>query len=111
MPAQVKLICLFKLFIVALKSFVEAQQPGAMTNSSYLVLGVKAKAKAKYINLMIPLTFKIGDNQGGDNISGWTCHYGITVKHTSQCCDATPPVDYSDVSKHSCLFLHMDYII
>ena len=62
-PAQVKLIRLFKLFSVALKSFIEAQQPGAM-NNSYLVLG----DKAKYVNLMIPLAFIIGDNQGGENI-------------------------------------------
>ena len=66
MPAQVKLIHLFKLFSVALKSFVEAQQPGATMGNSYLVLG----EKAKYVNLMIPLAFIIGDNRGGDNISG-----------------------------------------
>ena len=67
--AQVKLIRLMKLFSVALKSFIAAQQPGAMDNS-YLVLG----DRAKYVNLFIPLAFIIGDNQGGDNISGRTCH-------------------------------------
>ena len=90
---------------MALKSFIEAQQPGAM-NNSYLVLG----DKAKYVNLMIPLSFIIGDNQGGDNISGRTCHYGITAKRISRCCDATPD-NYADVSKDSCSFLLMDDII
>ena len=103
--AQVKLIRLMKLFSVALESFIAAQQPGAMDNS-YLVLG----DRAKYVNLMIPLSFIIGDNQGGDNISGRTCHYGITAKRISRCCDATP-ANYSDVSKDSCSFLHMAHIM
>ena len=105
MSAQVKLIRLFKLFSVALKSFIEAQQPGAMDNS-YLVLG----DRAKYVNLWIPLSFIIGDNQGGDNISGRTCHYGLTARRISRACDATPD-NYSDVSKDSCSFLLMDSII
>jgi hypothetical protein len=59
---------------------------------------------------MIPLAFIIGDNQGGDNILGRTCHYGITAWRISRSCDATPD-NYADVSKDSCLFLHMDFII
>ena len=104
MPAAVKQIRLFKLFSVALKSFIEAQQSGAMDNI-YLVLG----DKSKYVNLKIPLAFIIGDNQGGDNISGRTCHYGISAKRISRCCDATP-ANYSDVSKDSCSFLDMSLI-
>ncbi len=90
---------------MALKSFIAAQQPGALDNS-YLVLG----DRAKYVNLMIPLAFIIGDNQGGDNISGRTCHYGITARRISRSCDATPD-NYADVTKDSCSFLHMDSII
>ncbi len=59
---------------------------------------------------MIPLAFIIGDNQGGDNISGRTCHYGITARRISRSCDATPD-NYADVTKDSCSFLHMDSII
>ena len=90
---------------MALKSFIQAQQPGALDNS-YLVLG----DRAKYVNLMIPLAFIIGDNQGGDNISGRTCHYGITARRISRSCDATPE-NYVDVSKDSCSFLLMESII
>jgi hypothetical protein len=60
---------------------------------------------------MIPLPFIIGDNQGGDNICGQrTCHYGITGKSISWCCDATSD-NCSGVSKDSCSFIHIDYII
>ena len=75
-------------------------------NNSYLVFG----DKEKYFNLMNPLPFIIGDNQGGDNISGQTCHYGITGKSILWCCDAASD-NYSDVSKDSCSVLHIDYII
>ena len=60
MDASLKLIRLFKLYSVALKSFIDAQQNGAMDNI-YLVLGDKAKV----VTLKIPLAFIIGDNQGG----------------------------------------------
>ena len=105
MEAPVKLLRLFKLYSVALKSFIQAQQDGAMDNI-YLALG----DKAKYVNMKIPLAFIIGDNQGGDNIAGRTCHYGITAKRISRCCDATPH-NYADVSADSCSFLHMKPIM
>ena len=68
MAASVKQLRLFKLFSVALKSYIEAQQDGAMDNI-YLVLG----GKAKFVILKIPFAFIIGDNQGGDTIAGRTC--------------------------------------
>ena len=104
-PAAMKLFRLFKLYSVAIKSFIDAQKTGGLDNV-YLVLG----NKAKYVTLRIPLPFIIGDNQGGDNICGRTCFYGITAKRISRCCDATPE-NYSDVSKDSCLFLLMEDII
>ena len=60
MAPALKLFRLFKLYSFALKSFIAAQQDGAMDNI-YLVLG----DKAKHVNMKIPLAFIIGDNQGG----------------------------------------------
>jgi hypothetical protein len=105
MPASIKQLRLFKLYSVALQSFVEAQQDGAMDNI-YLALGDKAKV----VTLKIPLAFIIGDNQGGDGIAGRTCFYGMSAKRISRCCDATPD-NYSDMSVDSCSFLIMDHII
>jgi hypothetical protein len=99
--APVKLIRLFKLFSVALQSFIDAQQPGAMDNV-YLALG----DKAKYVNLKIPLAFIIGDNQGGDMIAGRTCSYGIKAKRICRTCNATPK-NYANVKVDSCHFLRM----
>ena len=105
MAASVKQLRLFKLFSVALKSYIEAQQDGAMDNI-YLVLG----GKAKFVILKIPLAFIIGDNQGGDTIAGRTCFYGITAKRISRCCDATAE-NYADLSPDSCSFLNMEDIM
>ena len=74
-------------------------------NDIYLQLG----EKAKHVNLKIPLAFIIGDNQGGDQIAGRTCHYGLSAKRISRTCDATPD-NYADVSKDSCTFLVMEGI-
>ncbi len=103
-PAAVKQIRLFKLFNAGIQSFIEAQQPEAL-NNIYLQLG----DKAKYVNLKIPLAFIIGDNQGGDQIAGRICHYGLHAKRISRTCDATPE-NYADVSKDSCSFLVMEDI-
>jgi hypothetical protein len=103
--APVKLIRLFKLYSVALQSFIDAQKDGSMDNI-YLVLG----DKAKYVTMKIPLAFIIGDNQGGDNIAGRTCFYGIQAKRISRCCDATPD-SYKDFSVHSCSYLRMQDIM
>lgn len=105
MEAPVKLIRLFKLYSVALQSFIAAQQAGAM-DDIYLALG----DKAKFVNMKIPLAFIIGDNQGGDMIAGRTCHYGITASRISRCCDATPD-NYADVTADSCSFLEMERIM
>jgi hypothetical protein len=100
----VKQIWHFKLFNAGLKSFVDAQQTDAL-NKIYMPLG----DKAKYSNLMIPLAFIIGDNQGGYQIAGPTCHYGLWAKCIPCTCDATS-ANYADVAKYSCLFLKMDDI-
>jgi hypothetical protein len=89
--APVKLIWLFKLYSIALKSFIEVQQDGSI-DYLYLALG----DKAKYVAMKVSLAFIIGDNQGDDNIAGHTCFYGKTAKRLSCCCDATP-----------CSFLHI----
>jgi hypothetical protein len=65
---------LFQLFEAGLASFVAAQQPGAM-DDVYLQLADKAKE----VNLFIPLAFIIGDNQGGDGISGRAAVYNQTA--------------------------------
>ena len=103
--ASVKQIRLFKLFSVAIQSFIDAQQEGSMDNV-YLVLG----GKAKYVILKIPLAYIIGDNQGGDTIAGRICFYGITAKRISRCCDATAE-NYDDMSPGSCAFLNMEDIM
>ncbi len=103
--AAVKLIHLFKLYSVALQSFTEVQQQGAMDNI-YLALG----DKAKIVNLKIPLAFIIGDNQVGDLIVGHTCSYGIKATYISRTCDATPD-NYANVSVDSCSFLCMEGIM
>ena len=72
----------------------------------YLALG----DKAKIVNLKIPLAFIIGDNQGGDGISGRVCFYGISAKRISRCCDATAD-NYANMSKDSCTFLSMEDMI
>jgi hypothetical protein len=104
MPASLKQVRLFKLFSVALQSFIDAQQDGAMDHT-YLVIG----SKAKFVNMKIPLSFIIGDNQGGDSIVGRTIYYGISAKRISRCCDATAD-NYEDMSPDSCSFLNMDEI-
>ena len=105
MSAPLKQIRLFKLFSVAIQSFIDAQKEGAM-DDVYLVLGDKAKS----VILRIPLAFIIGDNQGGDSISGRICFYGITAKRISRCCDATA-ANYEDFSPESCSFLNMEDIM
>jgi hypothetical protein len=103
-PAAVKQARLFKLFHAAIQSFVAAQQPGAM-DDIYLPLGDKAKD----VMLVIPLAFIIGDNQGGDAISGRIIYYGLSAKRISRSCDATP-ANYATMAKDSCNYLEMQDI-
>ena len=70
MSAAIKQICMFKLYNAALRTFIEAQEGGAMDNL-YLAL----EDKARIVNLKIPLAFIIGNNQGGDGIAGQICFY------------------------------------
>jgi hypothetical protein len=103
-PPAVKMIRNFKLFNAGLKSFIEAQQSDVL-RGIYVQLGDKAKR----VNLKIPLAFIIGDNMGGDQISGRRVSYGLWAKRISRTCDATP-ANYADVDKDSCTFLEMDDI-
>ena len=68
MLAAIKQIRMFKLYSAALRSFIVAQEGAAMDNWD-LAVG----DKAKIVNLNIPLAFIIGDNQGGDGITGRIC--------------------------------------
>ena len=79
MSASLKQVRLFKLFSVALQTFINAQQDGAM-DKIYLVIG----DKAKFVNLKIPFAFIIGNNQGGDSIAGRTIYHGISGKCISR---------------------------
>ena len=65
---------LFQLFEVGLSSFVAAQQEGAMTDV-YLPLDDKGKD----VNMLIPLAFIVGDNQGRDSITGLAAVYNETA--------------------------------
>jgi hypothetical protein len=69
-----KQLCLFQLFEVGLASFIAAQQPEAM-QEVYLPLGDKGKD----VNMLIPLAFVVGDNQGGDGIIGCAAVYNETA--------------------------------
>lgn len=95
---------LFQLYEVGLASFIKAQQPGAM-NSVYLQLAEKAKE----VNLLIPLAFIIGDNQGGDNIAGRAAYYGLHARRISRNCDATVET-YSTIEPDCCAPLNMEDI-
>ena len=75
---------MFQLFEAGLSSFEAAQQPGAMDNV-YLQLAEKAKE----VNMCIPLAFIVGDNWGGDGITGHAAVYNETVRHICCSCNAT----------------------
>ena len=89
---------------MGLASFVAAQQPGSM-DDVYLQLAEKAKV----VNMFIPLAFIVGDNQGGDGISGRAAVYNETARRICRSCDATV-AHYENVESDSCLPLDMDDI-
>jgi hypothetical protein len=74
---------LFQLFEVGLASFVAAQQLGAMDD-----VHLKLADKAKEVNMCIPQAYIIGNNQGGDGISGRAAVYNQTTHHICHSCDA-----------------------
>ncbi len=75
---------LFQLFEAGLASFVAGQQPGALADV-YLPLGDKGKD----VNMLIPLAFIVGDNQGGGGIIGRAAVYNETARHIFHSCNAT----------------------
>ena len=100
-PTDTKIFRLFQLYEAGLASFIKAQQPGAM-NDVYLPLGDKGKV----VNMLIPLAFIIGDNQGGDGIAGRAAYYGLSARRISRNCDATVAT-YATIQHDSCLPLNM----
>jgi hypothetical protein len=81
---QVKTFRLQQLYQAALTSLIQAQKGDGLT-------GIKLKLgnESKIVNLKIPVMFIIGDNQGGDTITGRTIHYGKSARRISRTCDAT----------------------
>ena len=45
--------------------------------------------EAKFVSMKIPVMFMIGDNKGGDVISGQPIYYGKDALRISQTCDAS----------------------
>ena len=66
---------MFQLFEVGLSSYIAAQQANAMKDV-YFPLGDKGKD----VNLLVPLAFIVGDNQGGDGIAGRAAVYNETAR-------------------------------
>jgi hypothetical protein len=95
---------LLLLFEVGLAIFVAVQQPGAM-DDVYLQLADKAKE----VNMCIPLTFIIGDNQGTDGISGRAVMYNQTAHRIYCSCDAKI-IQYNTIVSNCCLPLNMETI-
>jgi len=87
-----------------LKSFINAQKPGALDKFE-LTLG----QYKKLVNLKIPLAFIIGDAQGGDNICGRSAYYNQDARRISQMCNATPSFYEGEIHK-SCKLLNMNKI-
>jgi hypothetical protein len=96
---------LFQLFEVGLSSFVAAQQAGAMEDI-YLPLG----GKGKDVNMLVPLSFIVGDNQGGDGITGRAAVYNETARRICRSCNAT--IDHYDtIESDCCVPLNMEDIM
>ena len=87
---------MFQLFEVRLSSFIAAQQAGAMQDV-YFPLGDKGKD----VNLLVPLAFIVGDNQGGDGITGRAAAYNETARRICRSCSATI-VQYNTIESDSC---------
>jgi hypothetical protein len=87
-----------------LASFIAAQQPEAMRDV-YLSLADKGKD----VNMFIPLAFVIGDNQGGDGITGRAAVYNETARRICRSCDATI-AQYDTIESDCCHPLNMDDI-
>jgi hypothetical protein len=94
---------LFQLFEVGLASFVAAQREGM--KDVYL----KLADKAKEVNMFIPLAFIVGDNQGGDGITGRAANYNQHARRICRSCDATI-AQYDSIESDSCLPLNMETI-
>ena len=93
------------MFEVGLSSFIAAQQPGAMKDV-YLTLDDKGKD----VNMFIPLAFIVGDNQGGDGITGRAAVYNETARCICRSYDATVTA-YDTIESDCCQPLNMDDIM
>ena len=96
---------MFQLFEVGLSSFIAAQQAGAMQDV-YFPLGDKGKD----VNLLVPLAFIVGDNQGGDGITGRAAVYNETARRICRSCNATI-AQYDTITSDSCEPLNMEDIM
>ena len=66
--------------------------------------------KGKDVNLLVPLAFIVGDNQGGDGIIGRAAVYNETARRICRSCTATI-VQYDTIESDSCEPLIMSDII
>ena len=96
---------MFQLFEVGLSSYIAAQQANAMKDV-YFPLGDKGKD----VNLLVPLAFIVGDNQGGDGIAGRAAVYNETARRICRSCNATIAA-YDTIESDSCVPLNMADII
>jgi hypothetical protein len=95
---------IFQLYEAGLANFIQAQQPGSMKDV-YLRLGDKGKT----VNMLVPLAFIIGDNQGGDSICGRAASYGLWARRISRTCDATKDA-YETIVPDCCSLLKMEVV-
>ena len=66
--------------------------------------------KGKDVNLLIPLAFIVGDNQGGDGIIGRAAVYNETARRICRSCNATV-AQYDTIESDCCVPLNMEDII
>ena len=57
--------------------------------------------KGKDVNLLVPLAFIVGDNQGGDGITGRATVYNETARRICRSCNATI-AQYDTIESDSC---------
>ena len=81
--AHEKTFRLQELYKAALSNLVRAQKSSELHG-----INLQLGNKSKMVNMKIPIMFIIGDNQGGDAITGRPIHYGLSAKRISRTCDA-----------------------
>jgi hypothetical protein len=73
---------LHAIFKTLLALIIEAQESGALDD-----IPITFGSVTKIVNLKVPVTFLIGDMQGGDKICCTTCHYSNKLHHLCRKCN------------------------